>query len=184
MAKSIRSTVMAIVKATEIARAPAYPNNRLNARERKVVEVADQFAPADASAWGDTAPSTVTAALNEVAGANILKTVKVVAEVVEDVLEISAHSIPANAVIKQITLDPLVSFDALTSVDINLADPENVESDQLLVDDLLLASLNTLSNLSITVRKAAVASQIEIAVTGTAPTAGKINLFVSYIVSE
>jgi len=175
---------MAIVKANEIAKAPFYPTKQHNPRERKLLETADQFAPADATAWGDSAPATVTAALNAIAGSNVVKTIKVVAEVVDNVIEVTSPDIPANAVITEIVLDKLTSFDNLTSVDIVLADPEDVESDQVLVNDLLLASLNATANLSVTVKKAAVLSVIEITVAGTAPDAGKANLFISYVVSE
>lgn len=174
---------MAIVKATEIARAPLYPTQRLNARERKVVEVADQFVPADSSAWGDSAPSSVTEALNSIAGSNVMKTIKVVAEVVSGSLVVTSPEIPDNAVIKEIVIDPLVAFNNLTSIDIVLADTEAVAADQILVNDLLRAAANTLSNLALTVRKATVVSEIQIDVTGTAPTQGKCNIFVSYVVS-
>lgn len=58
---------MAIVKATEIAGAPSVlAVEQLNRRERKVLEVAEQYAPTTASDW-DVTPSEIGDALDEVA---------------------------------------------------------------------------------------------------------------------
>lgn len=58
---------MTITKATEIAGAGRYPGTRLSKGERKVVEVAEQYAAASASDWGGTAPTTQDSALDRLA---------------------------------------------------------------------------------------------------------------------
>lgn len=57
---------MAIVKADEINNAPLYPTSRLNRRERKVLEVAEQFSLTTAGDWVSS-PATISAALDELA---------------------------------------------------------------------------------------------------------------------
>lgn len=174
---------MAIVKATEVARAPNYPNLRHNARERKVLETADQYSPANAAVWGAVPPATVTAALDQVAGSSLVKTVQCVLEVVEGVITVSSISIPANALITRIVEDNLVAFDALTSVDIAVTN--GASPDVVIVDDLLLATLNTSHIMSVVspLVKTSAAGGIAVVVTGDAPTQGKCSLFISYIVS-
>lgn len=57
---------MAITKATEITNAPEYPTRRLRDRERKVVEVSEQFAASTPSDWS-VEPTTIGGALDALA---------------------------------------------------------------------------------------------------------------------
>lgn len=61
---------MAITKATEIAGAPDYPSRRLRDRERKVVQVAEQFSASTASDW-DTEPTTIGGAIDALAAGSV-----------------------------------------------------------------------------------------------------------------
>lgn len=54
-------------KATELAGASNYPANRLDQRERKVLQTAEEYSPASPSSWGSTPPATQDAALDALA---------------------------------------------------------------------------------------------------------------------
>lgn len=56
-----------INKANEILLAGNYPAFRLNQRERKVLQTAEEYAPAIPSNWGSTPPATLSAALDALA---------------------------------------------------------------------------------------------------------------------
>lgn len=58
-----------INKALELSGAGNYPSNRLNQRERKVLQVADSYAPASPSDWSSP-PATMEQALDALAAAN------------------------------------------------------------------------------------------------------------------
>lgn len=62
---------MAIVKSTEKNNAYDYPQYKLNMRERKVLQVADQYVPASSSNWGSTAPSAQDTALDQLAATGV-----------------------------------------------------------------------------------------------------------------
>jgi hypothetical protein len=61
---------MTITKATEILNAPDYPSRRLRDRERKVVEVAEQYAPGVTADWATT-PTTISNALDQLAAGGV-----------------------------------------------------------------------------------------------------------------
>lgn len=59
-----------LVKATELSGAGTYPANRLNKRERKVLETAEEYAASTATNWAGNSPATtITAALDRIAAA-------------------------------------------------------------------------------------------------------------------
>lgn len=63
------SGIDSINKATELAGAGNYPSNRLNQRERKVLQVATSYSPATPGNWA-VAPTTQDAALDALAASN------------------------------------------------------------------------------------------------------------------
>ncbi len=60
---------MAIVKATEINGAGNYPSTRLRQKERKILEIAEQYSVGDSADWATTDPTTITEALDRLAAA-------------------------------------------------------------------------------------------------------------------
>ena len=64
---------MTINKATELASVGNYPANRLNKRERKVLQVSNSYVPANAATWGATPPASMDDALNILATSGIAK---------------------------------------------------------------------------------------------------------------
>ena len=116
---------MAIDKKAEIAGAPAYPASRLNARERKVLETADQYVPAVAGNW-PVAPTGVDDALDKAAArlADVSTNAREALVVVEydfdedggAVSDIDLGvTVPAGAIITEVISDVLVAPDSGTS---------------------------------------------------------------------
>lgn len=105
-----------IVKSAEIAAVGNYPENRLNSRERKVLEVSNQFVPADDSDWGATPPATIDDALDALAAAGPAS--QYGEAVASDVYDFSVNggavgdislsvSLPAKAIVTEVVMDVL-----------------------------------------------------------------------------
>lgn len=103
-----------INKATELANVGQYPASRLNERERKVLQTAEEYDPASPSDW-ETPPSTQDAALDALAAAGSAN--MAVAKATYDFSiqggAIGAHSLsvdlPDNAIIVEVIRDEITA---------------------------------------------------------------------------
>lgn len=178
---------MAIVKTTEIAGAGNYPANRLNQRERKVLEVGNQYAPAVEANWA-TAPDNIDDALDSLAAVNVggkLKTVSVTYDFSVNGGAISAIpltvTLPDNAIVVEVIRDELTACTSSGSTGtIILGVPTDgaLEQTALTADggSPALAS----SGGTALPKKLTAARTLQVTIATAALTAGKIEYFVRY----
>lgn len=171
---------MAIIKSVEIAGAGSYPSEKLNQRERKVLAVSDSFVPAVPGNWNPSAPSSVDAALNQLASGNGI------AATVSAVYDFSVNggagspslsvSIPANAIVVEVIRDVLTAITGATSIALSVPVEGVIETGGASLT--LGASFSTEASPT----KVAASRVLQAAITGTA-TAGKVKWFVRYVQS-
>lgn len=181
---------MAIVKATEIAGAGDYPANRLNQRERKVLETAEQYDPAVDGNWASV-PTTLSGALDALAAAGPAQTYGMVTTSV--VWDFSVHggaissinltgSLPDNAVIVEVVRDVLTapdSADDLGTIQLNVPTDGNLDS--AITADGAATSLATFDT---TPTKLTAARTPRVTIATTALTVGKIRWYIRYYKGE
>lgn len=180
-----------IVKATEIAGAYDYPSNRLNQRERKVLEVAEEYAPADSDAWGSSVPSTLSGALDSLAASvNPTEFGMVTTSVVWDFSvnggAISTipldGSLPDNAVIVEVVRDVLVapdSADDLGTIQLNV--PTNGNLDSAITAN---GAATSLAIFDTTPTKLTAARVPQVTIATSAITVGKVRWYIRYYRGE
>lgn len=177
---------MSISKATELLGAGDYPANRLNQRERKVLQVAEQFEPASDSDW-TTPPTTMSAALDALAagGAGGLKSATAT-------YDFSVHgggtgsidldvSLPDNAIVVEVIRDELTACTSAgngATIILNVPTDGNLEQTALTADggSPSLAS----SGGSAVPKKLTAARELRVTIAIENVTAGKIQYFVRY----
>lgn len=176
-----------IVKATEIAGAYNYPSNKLNQRERKVLEVSDQYAPATAANWSP-APATIEAALDQLAANNsggVLKAVSVTYDFSVNGGAVGAIplgvSLPNKAVVVEVIRDEVTAATSTGStgtIQLTLPTDGALEQTALTADggSPSLAS----SGGSAVPKKTTASRQLQVTIATNPVTAGKIVYFVRY----
>lgn len=183
-----------IVKATELAGAGNYPANRLNKRERKVLETAEEYAPAVAGNWGATPPTTLTGALNSLAATGVAAANGMsVATAVYDFATLGGAvstislgvALPNKAVVVEVIRDEITACTSTSSTGtIQLVLPTDgaLEQTALTADggSVTLAS----SGGSSVPKKTTAARNLSVTIATNAVLAGKIRYFVRYYVSE
>jgi hypothetical protein len=178
---------MSIVKATELAGAGDYPANRLNQRERKVLQVAEQYAPAASSDWA-TAPDSIGDALDALAASNSggkLKTASVVYDFSVNGGTAGninlALTLPDNAIIAEVIRDELTactSAGSTATITLNVPTDGNLEQTGLTADG---GSPSLASSGGTSVPKKLTASRVaRVTIANENVTAGKIEYFIRY----
>lgn len=165
---------------------------RLGKQEERIVNIAEDYSPATPGDWS-TAPTTQDGALDLLAAeASGAATKTVTATWDESVdgdtgtLDLSVD-IPDNAIIKSVDYDVLVAPAGATDIKFNL--PSETASDGALGAGNLTATLHAESTgpapstIAASKLKTTAARDLSIVITGTA-TAGKIKVFVEYLISE
>lgn len=185
---------MAISKATELARAGNYPAFHLNKREDKVLQVAEQYAPASASNWGASPPSSISSALDTLASSGAPSQYGMVTTSV--VWDFSVNggaigsipltiSLPNHAVIVEVIRDELTACTSSGSngtIQLNVPTDGSLEQTALTADGgaVTLAS----SGGTAVPKKTTAARTLQVTIATSALTAGKIRYFVRYFKSE
>lgn len=182
-----------IVKATEIANAGDYPAKRLNQRERKVLEVADSYLPADSADWGASAPTSQDAALDALVAANPISSTQVATRrTVGAVYDFSVNggatgdidlgvTIPDNAIIVEVVSDILTALD---SADDTVTLTLNLPTDGAISAAHTPSSSGVILLVDTTPVKATAARQLTATIATQAATAGKIQFLVTYVISQ
>jgi hypothetical protein len=177
-----------INKSTEIAGAWNYPENRLNQRERKVLEVGNQYDAASAADWGGTAPASLDAALDTLAASNsggALKSLSVTYDFSVNGGAISSinlgATLPDNAIVVEVIRDELTACTSGGSngtIILSLPTDGNLEQTALTADggSPSLAS----SGGTALPKKTTAARAIQATIATSALTAGKIQYFIRY----
>lgn len=182
---------MAIVKATELAGAGDYPAFRLNQRERKCLQVGEQYDAALDASWGSSVPTTLSTALDSLAAAvNPTAFGMVSASVLYDFSvnggTIGQHNLaltlPDNAVVVEVVRDVLVapdSSDDLGTIQLNV--PTDGNLDTSMTADGAATSLATYDT---TPTKTTAARTVRVTIATTALSTGKVRWFIRYYKSE
>lgn len=173
---------MAITKSVEIALATNYPAEHLDQRERKVLQVAEQYVPALSGNWGSSVPTTQGGALDSLAASNAggyMRTVK--AQYDKSTMAGTGAvslgvSIPAKAVVMECVVHTLVANVGATDMDLSV-------NAQPLAPNVHDNALNSVEQDVSTPFLTSAASNVTLTITGTA-TAGKFNFFIRYWQSE
>lgn len=183
-----------IVKATEISLAYDYPQNHLNKREQKVLEISEQYAAATPSNWGSSAPDTISDALDLVASAGAGATFGMATA--SALYDFSVNggavstidlgvSIPDNAIIVEVIRDELVAATSTGStgtIQLNVATDGNLEQTALTADGGAVTVAS--SGGSAVPKKLTAARSLRVTIATNAVLAGKIRYFVRYMKSE
>lgn len=174
-----------INKAAEIAGAGNYPSNRLNQRERKVVEVSNQYEPADSTSWGSSAPATIDEALDQLASGGQLKSVSAVYDFSIDGGATGSINLgvtlPDNAIVVEVIRDELTSCTSAGSggtIILNVPTDGNLEQTALTADGGA-ASLVSSGGTSVP-KKLTASRELRVTIAVENLTAGKIEYFVRY----
>ena len=174
---------MAINKAKELAGAGNYPANRLNKRERKALQVASSYAPANPAAWGSTPPTTVDAALDLVSSAGVAKSLSATWDF--SVNGGAAGSVPLTvilpnkAIIVEAYLDVLTAVTGAGNVSFTVPVDGALHTGTISSATPVGPSINSLAT-----PKKLTADRIVQATIATGVTAGKIQLFVRYLIGQ
>lgn len=178
-----------INKQTEIAGAWNYPENRLNQRERKVLEVGNQYDPATPADWA-TAPTNIDEALDALAasGAAAAQGMAVASATYDFSVQGGAQGtisldvdLPDNAIIVEVIRDELT---AATSAGSGATIILNVPTDGNLEQTALTANGGSPSLASsggtALPKKLTAARTLQVTIAVEDVTAGKINYLVRY----
>lgn len=183
-----------IVKATEIARAYNYPQNHLNKREQKVLQVSEQYAATTASDWGTTAPTTITGALDLVAAAGAGATYGMATASALYDFSVNGGAVgtitlgvtlPDNAVVVEVIREELIAATSTGStgtIILNLPTDGNLEQTALTADGGAITVASTGG--SAVPKKLTAARVIQVTIATNPILAGKIRYFVRYYKSE
>lgn len=185
---------MAIVKSTEIAAAGNYPAFRTNQRERKVLQVSNQYVPTTSTDWGSSVPATHDAALDALAAAgggspNGMATATVVYDFavnggVVGAIPLSV-TLPSKAIIVEVIRDELTACTSTSSTGtIILGTPTDgaLEQTALTADGGAVTVAS--SGGSAVPKKLTAARVLQVTVATNAILAGKIRYFIRYMKSE
>lgn len=183
-----------IVKATELAGAGSYPANRLNQRERKVLQTAEEYAAASAANWGGTAPTTITSALDALASSGAGSTHgQATASAVYDFSVLGGTvgtislgvNLPSKAVVTEVIRDELVACTSTSSTGtIKLVVPTDGSLEQTaLTADGGSVTLASTGGSAVPVKTTAIRA-LSVTIATNAVLAGKIRYFVRYYISE
>lgn len=183
---------MAIVKSTEIAAAPNYPSRRLSPRERRVLEVSDSFVATTSTDWPAGAPTTVSGALDQLAtGNNKGQLVKVTYDFSVDGGTVGnkslALTLPNKAVVVRAGYHVLTTFTSggAATVAVKLgaqASGDIIGSTPIAFGTLTAGTFADGDVLSFaTAKKTTAARIITFTIAGAALTAGKLDIFVEWV---
>lgn len=178
-----------IVKATEIAQAYHYPQNHLNKREQKVLEISDQYAPAVPANWSSPVPATIDAALDQLALAGPAAQYGMATASVEWDFSVNGGAVssiplgitlPDNAIIQETIADILVAVTGAGTVQLSvpvdgaLQTGTTDSADAIAPQDVSLAAP----------KKLTAARIIQVTIAGAVVTAGKVRYYVRYFKGE
>ncbi len=180
---------MAIVKAEQIAQAGNYPAYQLNKREQKVLEVADQFAPADSTAWGAAAPDSITDALDQLASSGQMKTISATYDFSiqggTTGVKLLGVNLPDNAIVVEVIRDELTAATSTSSTGTILL---GVATDGALEQTALTADGGAVTVASsggtAVPKKLTAARELQVTIATNNVLAGKIQYFVRYMQGE
>lgn len=183
-----------ISKAVELAGAGNYPANRLNQRERKVLQVAEEYQPTTPSNWGSTPPSTQAAALDALAasGSGSPHAMASASAVYDFSVNGGAIgtidlgvSLPAHAIVTEVIRDELVACTSTGSTGtIKLVVPTDGSLEQTaLTADGGSPSLASSGGSAVPLKTTA-ARELSATIATNPITAGRIRYFVRYYISE
>jgi hypothetical protein len=179
---------MAIVKQTEIAGAGKYPNNKLNQRERKVVEVTNQYAPGTSGDWA-TVPATIDAALNSLSSSGVASTNgPATASVVWDFavnggavssIPLSV-TLPDNAIIVEVIADVITQITGSGTVQLTTPTDGAIQAGTLATADTAIPK--TVSPAA--PKKLTAARVVQVTIATAVVTAGRIRFHIRYLKGE
>lgn len=184
---------MSIVKATELAGAGSYPANRLNKRERKVLQTAEQYDPTTDANWS-TVPTTVSGALDTLAASGAssqygMATATVVYDFATSGGAVSSINLgvtlPDNAIITEVIRDEITAATSAgngATIILNVPTDGNLEQTAITAD----GSTPTLASSggSAVPKKLTAARELRVTIATEAVTAGKIRYHVRYYKGE
>lgn len=177
---------MAINKQSEISGAGQYPANRLNQRERKVLEVSNQFDPSTPSDW-ESAPATIDEALDSLAATNsggALKSTTATYDFSVQGGAIGSHSLavslPDNAIIVETIIDVLTPVVGSGTVQLTVPTDGALQANDIDSGD----SAGPLDDSLAAPKKLTAARTMQATIAGAIVTAGKIQYFVRYYQGE
>lgn len=177
-----------INKATELAGAGNYPSNKLNQRERKVLQVADSYSPATPADWSSP-PTSMESALDALAAANqggSLKSTSVTYDFSVNggavgVIPLSV-SLPNKAIIVEVIRDEVTAATSTGSTGTILL---GVPTDGALEQTALTADGGSPSVASsggtAVPKKLTAARTLQVTIATNPVTAGKINYYIRYM---
>ena len=183
-----------INKYNEIALAGKYPFYRLNQRERKALQTAEEYSPLTPGNWGSTPPITLSAALDALAASVSPSAFGQIT--VSAVYDFSVNGgavgtidlgvqLPANAVIVEVNRDELVTCTSTGStgtIELKLATDGNIEQTALAADGTNHGVAN--SGGTSLPKKTTVAEDLQVTIAVSAVTAGRVRYFVRYYISQ
>ena len=175
---------MAINKAIELAGAGNYPSNRLNKRERKVLQVSNSFTPANSAAWGSTPPASVEAALNQLASSGVAKTLTATYDFSVNGGAVGsiplAITIPNKAIITECTIDVLTQVAGSGNLTFTLPTDGIVHAGSIDSADAVGPQYANLAS----PKKLTADRVLQATIASAVLTAGKVQVFVRYVLGS
>lgn len=183
-----------ISKSQELAGAGNYPAYRLNQRERKALQTAEEYNPASPSSWGTTPPATQDAALDALAangaGAQFgMATVSVVWDFSVNGGAVGtiplAVTLPSKAIVVEVVRDVLTAPTSTSSTGtIQLTLPTDGALEQTAKTADGTGAGATESGGSAVPKKTTAARVAQVTIATNAVLSGKIRYFIRYMKSE
>lgn len=172
---------------TEASKAGLYPARRFGKRERKMVQSLENYTPATPSSWA-VQPTTIQGAMDQLAAqgsGGLAKTVSVTWDFSVNGGAIStiplATSLPAKAIITEVTTDVLTATTGTSGGTITLQTADSVSISG--ASTTPASTGPTLLNGSPLPIKTATSGAMQVVIATHALTAGKITWFIRYVQS-